>query len=190
MFENILMIKSRYKLVSDTANDMIVICFCLHYHIEWQTRVHSQFIQQHILSSMPSPKILQTCTFEGYHTQLSLYKDKNLIDVAFHKKDCMLFTNQTLNTTSRWLSDSGAYTVGCLCTALCTDLAKSKLALDMPVYTTWSACVNFAFDSVYHKLDLSAGLFHYFCKVSANCCNRAWYTPTVWLVWFQGIVTG
>ena len=35
----------------------------------------------------------------------------------------------------------------------CTDHAKSKLALDVPVYTIWSACVNFAFDSVYHKLD-------------------------------------
>ena len=30
----------------------------------------------------------------------------------------------------------------CLCTAVCTDLAKSKLALNVPLYTIWSACVN------------------------------------------------
>ena len=53
-------------------------------------------------------------------------------------------------------------------TAFCTDLAKPKLALDVPVYTISSACVNFAFDSVYHKLDLSEPPFYYFCKVNAK----------------------
>ena len=54
-------------------------------------------------------------------------------------------------------------------TAVCTDLAKFKLALDVPVHTIWSACANFAFDSVYHKLDIFFTFF-FFCKVSANYC--------------------
>ena len=56
-------------------------------------------------------------------------------------------------------------------TAVSTDLAKSKLELDVPVYTILIACVNFAFDSIHHKLDLSA---LHFCEVIANCCI---YTP-------------
>ena len=60
-------------------------------------------------------------------------------------------------------------------TAVRTDIAKFKLELGVPLYTILIACVNFAFDSVDHKLDLSAVLFHIFCKVSANC-NTCIYT--------------
>ena len=42
---------------------------------------------------------------------------------------------------------------------LYTDLEKSKWALDVSVYTIWSACVKFAFDLVYHKLNLFGLLF-------------------------------
>ena len=57
-------------------------------------------------------------------------------------------------------------------------LQKSMLALDVPVYTIWSACVNSAFDSVYHKLDLSGDLVHFFCKLSAKYCIDLRHTQT------------
>ena len=53
-------------------------------------------------------------------------------------------------------------------TAVCMDLANSELAVAVPVYTIFIVRVNLAFDSVYHKLDLSGPSFG---KVHANFCT-------------------
>ena len=51
-------------------------------------------------------------------------------------------------------------------------LTCRKAQHDEPVYTIWSACVNFAFDSVYYSLDLSELHFHYFFEGSVqNFCT-------------------
>ena len=58
-------------------------------------------------------------------------------------------------------------------TAVCTDIAKSKPALDVHivlVYTICNTCVNSDFDLVCHKLDFLHYFCIVFCKLSANSC--------------------
>ena len=56
-----------------------------------------------------------------------------------------LYTSTMLKATGHYATP---YLQLCMVTAVCIDLAKSKSALGVPVYTILSACVNFTFDYI------------------------------------------